>query len=113
MIRSQRAYVAIAASPGGVDGASVPRTRREKYIALHHVYCMASFRFGSGAGNSSGGRQCRAGASANAAAAATATATPSAKISVGARATGRSRGARLAGRSAYRTAQLAQSPLRC
>lgn len=40
MKRAQRAYVSVVASTGGVDGAGVPRTAREAYIALHRVYGM-------------------------------------------------------------------------
>lgn len=39
--RAQRAYVAVAASTSGIDGAEVPRSSREIYIALHRVYRMA------------------------------------------------------------------------
>ena len=37
-LSAQRAYVAVAASEAGVDGAEVPRSGREAYIALYRVY---------------------------------------------------------------------------
>ena len=37
-LSAQRAYVTVAASAAGVDGAEVPRSGREGYIALHRVY---------------------------------------------------------------------------
>ena len=36
----QRAYVTVAASAAGVDGAEVPRCGREAYIALYRVYSL-------------------------------------------------------------------------
>ena len=37
-LSAQRAYVAVVASEAGVDGAEVPRSGREAYIALYRVY---------------------------------------------------------------------------
>jgi hypothetical protein len=38
LVAAQRAYVAVVASRGGVDGAEVPRSGREVYVALHRCY---------------------------------------------------------------------------
>jgi O-acetyl-ADP-ribose deacetylase (regulator of RNase III) len=38
LVPAQRAYVAVAASRGGVDGVEVPRSGREVYVALHRCY---------------------------------------------------------------------------
>lgn len=38
VLSAQKAYVVVAASAAGVDGAEVPRCGREAYIALHRVY---------------------------------------------------------------------------
>ncbi len=38
LVAAQRAYVAVAASRGGVDGVEVPRSGREVYVALHRCY---------------------------------------------------------------------------
>ena len=38
LVAAQRAYVTVSASRGGVDGAEVPRSGREVYIALHRCY---------------------------------------------------------------------------
>jgi|EP01046_Picozoa_sp_COSAG06_P082463 hypothetical protein len=38
LVAAQRAYVAVVASRGGIDGAEVPRSGREVYVALHRCY---------------------------------------------------------------------------
>jgi len=38
IVAAQRAYVSVVASSDGVDGAEVPRSGREAYIALHRCY---------------------------------------------------------------------------
>ena len=42
VVASQRAYMAVSASRGGVDGAEVPRSGREKYVELHRCYHTVS-----------------------------------------------------------------------
>ena len=37
-VAAQRAYVAVAASAAGVDGAGVPRSGREAFVALYRCY---------------------------------------------------------------------------
>ena len=37
-LAAQRAYVAVAASAAGVDGAEVPRSGREAFVALYRCY---------------------------------------------------------------------------